>query len=121
MWRANKPKRFPAAIVMAESDQDAVHAVRLAKARGWKVGIRSGGHGWSSAHMRDGALLIDLSRMQNVAYDPETQTVSANPSVKGKRVNEELAPYGRMFPGGHHNTVGVGWLRDVWRFRLECA
>lgn len=108
VWRANKLKQCPHAIVMAEIDQDAVQAVRLAKARGWKVGVRSGGHGWSSAQLRDGVLLIEISHMQSVSYDPETKTVSANPSVKGRLINEEIAPYGRMFPGGHQNTVAVG-------------
>ena len=108
VWRANKPRRYPEAVVMAESDADVVAAAKLAKAMGWKIGVRSGGHGWSSAHVRDGALLIDLSRMQEVEYDAETQTVSVRPSVKGKKINEVLLPLGRQFPGGHHNTVAIG-------------
>ena len=108
VWRANKPKRFPEAIVMAESDADVVAAVKLAKARGWKVGVRSGGHGWSSAHIRDAALCIDLSRMTELVYDEKSQTVVVRPSVKGKKINEVLLPLGRQFPGGHHNTVAIG-------------
>jgi FAD/FMN-containing dehydrogenase len=108
VWRANKPRRFPEAIVMAESDKDVALAVKLAKDRGWKVGVRSGGHGWSSAHVRDGALLIDLSRMQEIVYDPTTELVSVTPSVRGRKIVDALGPIGRTFPGGHHNTVGIG-------------
>lgn len=62
VWNARKPNRFPEAIVMAESVEDVVAAVRLAKERDWKVGTRSGGHGWVASHMRENAILINISR-----------------------------------------------------------
>ena len=50
VFRGNKPKRYPEAIVIAESDKDVIAAVKLAKARGWQVTARSRGHSWSASH-----------------------------------------------------------------------
>jgi len=108
VYRANKPKRFPAVIVLAESDKDVVAAVRFARDHGLKVGRRSGGHGWSSAHLRTGAMLIDLSRMQTVELDAKNRTLWTDPGVLGSRINAELKPHGLIIPTAHHPTVGIG-------------
>ena len=108
VYRANKPKRFPTVIVIAESDKDVVAAVRFARGHGLKVGRRSGGHGWSSAHLRNGAMLIDLSRMQEVEIDAKNKTLWTHPGVLGSRLNAELNPLGLIIPTAHHPTVGIG-------------
>lgn len=108
VYRANKPKRFPAVIVLAESDRDVVAAVRFARDHGMKVGRRSGGHSWTSPHLRNGAMLIDLSRMQEVVIDAASRTLWTNPGVLGSRINAELDPHGLIIPTAHHTTVGIG-------------
>ncbi|MFT4046785.1 MAG: FAD-binding oxidoreductase [Solimonas sp.] len=108
VWRANKPPRFPEAIVLAENQDDVVAAVRLARREGLKVTVRSGGHSWNSPHVRDGALLIDVSRLDHFSIDARARTAWAGPGTKGRRLNQTLAPAGLLFPGGHHNTVGLG-------------
>src|SRR5579875_3380149 len=109
VFNARRPARFPAAVLLAESDDDLVAGVRLAADRGWPVSIRSGGHSWAAWSVRDDALLIDLGRLRDMTYDDETGVVAVRPAVRG---GEELAPYlaerGRAFPGGHCATVGLG-------------
>lgn len=109
VFNARRPDRFPAAVLYAETEDDIVAAVRLARARGWRVAVRSGGHSWAAWSVRDDALLIDLGRFQEISYDAATGIVSVTPSVRG---GEVLAPYlaarGRFFGGGHCPTVGVG-------------
>jgi len=101
--------RQPAAVLYAETDQDVVNGVRLARERGWQVAVRAGGHSWAQWSVRDNALLIDLGARKEIDYDEQTEIVSVSPSVKG---GEELDPYlaerGRFFAGGHCPTVGVG-------------
>lgn len=101
--------RTPAAVLRAASEQDVVHGVRLARERGWKVAVRSGGHSWAQWSVRDDALVIDLGGLKEIAYDEATGIVSASPAVKG---GSELGPYlaerGRFFVGGHCPTVGIG-------------
>jgi FAD/FMN-containing dehydrogenase len=43
----------------------------MAAANGWRVGIRSGGHSWSCNHVREGGMLLDLSRLNQVEVDEE--------------------------------------------------
>ncbi|WP_243058465.1 FAD-binding oxidoreductase [Nocardioides sp. SR21] len=103
------PDRQPAAVVRPETEADVVAAVRLARDRGWRVTVRSGGHSWAQWSVRDDALVIDLGGLQEMAYDEATGIVTASPSTKG---GAELAPYlaerGRFFLGGHCPTVGIG-------------
>jgi hypothetical protein len=42
IFHARHPERFPAAVLLAQTEQDVVEGVRLARERGWKVGIESG-------------------------------------------------------------------------------
>jgi FAD/FMN-containing dehydrogenase len=107
-WRANLPDRFPAAIAVPENDDDVVAAVRRASAEGWKIGVKSGGHSWTSPHLRDGALLIDTARMTDIAVNPAARTSWVRPAVRTRALNRALAAHGLMFPGGHHGNVAVG-------------
>jgi FAD/FMN-containing dehydrogenase len=109
IFNARRPGRFPAAVLLAASDDDVAAGVRLAGERGWPVSVRSGGHSWAAWSLRDDALLIDLGAMRDLSYDPATGVVSARPAVQG---GLELAPFlaerGRAFPGGHCASVGLG-------------
>jgi FAD/FMN-containing dehydrogenase len=109
IFNARRPGRFPAAVLLAGNDDDVMMGVRLAAERGWPVSVRSGGHSWAAWSLRDDALLIDLGNLRDIGYDPATAVVSARPAVQG---GLELAPFlaerGRVFPGGHCATVGLG-------------
>jgi FAD/FMN-containing dehydrogenase len=109
IFNARRPDRFPAAVLLAGSDEDVIEGVRLAGERGWPVSVRSGGHSWAAWSLRDDALLIDLGNLRDIGYDPATEIVAAGPAVQG---GLELAPFlaerGRTFPGGHCATVGLG-------------
>jgi hypothetical protein len=108
VWRMNKPNRFPAVVVVPKDTEDVMTAVRFAKKQGLKIGTRSGGHSWQSPHVRDGAMLLDLSGLQDIRVDPSTQTVWTNPGVFGSAVNFELARHGLITPTAHHIDVGIG-------------
>lgn len=109
VFNARRPDRFPAAILLAESEADVVEGVRLAGERGLTVSVRAGGHSWAAWSVRDDALLIDLGAMRELTYDPGTEIGTASPAVKG---GAELTPFltghGRAFPGGHCPGVGIG-------------
>lgn len=108
IFNGKKPDRYPAAILMAESDADVIAGVRLAKAQGWQVGVRSGGHSWVAPHTRDDALLINISRMREMSVDPEKRIACVSPALTGDIILAKLQEHGLMFPGGHSPTVAVG-------------
>ena len=79
VWNELKPDRFPAAIVYAESEDDVVDAVNLAREQGLKVKARSGGHSWTGSSVRDDSIHVNLAALDSVTVDPETRTATVQP------------------------------------------
>ncbi len=107
IWNGRKPNRFPEAIVLAEDAEDVVDAVRLARERGWRIGVRSGGHSWSGNAIRDGGLLLDVSRLNDFTIDPENRTASVGPGTKAADLQQALNDRGLYFPTGTCRSVAV--------------
>jgi FAD/FMN-containing dehydrogenase len=118
-----KPDRFPDVIVRAQSDGDVVAAVQLAKDRGLKIGIRSGGHSWAASFLRDGGMLLDLSQMKGFSVDVSVGTATIQPGLRGADLNRALLEDRLFFPSGHCLPVslggfllqgGFGWNSRLW-------
>jgi len=115
--------RSPDAIVQVASAQDVVAAVKYARANGLKVAIRGSGHNYHGAVLRDGGLLLDLSRLKAIDVDAPHRRASVQPAVKGGDFAAALAPHGLAFPVGHCSDVGLsgyilnggfGWNFGEW-------
>ncbi|WP_201377429.1 FAD-binding protein, partial [Mycobacterium intracellulare] len=65
------PDRYPEVIVQAIGADDIVAGLRHAKANGLQVSIVSGGHSFAASHLRDGSVLLDLSRLDHADIDAE--------------------------------------------------
>jgi len=108
VWNALTPERFPDLIVQAEIEADLVEAVRLARAEGMKVGIRSGGHSWAGSHLRDGGMLLDVSRLDSIGIEAAAMRASVGPGARGNEVLAALAAHDLFFPVGHCEGVALG-------------
>ncbi len=75
-----------------------------------EVGIRSGGHSWAANHVRDGGLLLDVSRLDSCVVDVPAMTAVVGPGKGGSVLAVELAERGGLFfpPAGHCRGVAVG-------------
>jgi FAD/FMN-containing dehydrogenase len=80
----------------------------MARAEGWKVGVRSGGHSWAGNHVRDGGLLLDVSRLDSIEVDAEARTAIVGPGCRGNDVLAALAGDDLFFPAGHCPGVALG-------------
>jgi len=90
----------PAAVVFAQSTQDVADAVKLASR--YEVPVIPFGVGTSlEGHLLaiQGGISIDVSRMNKVlAVNPEDLTVTVQPGVTRKQLNEEIKSTGLFFP-----------------------
>lgn len=123
LWNALKPPRYPDAIVYVASEQDVREAVRFARKQRLKVAIRGGGHNVPGAALRQGGLLIDLSKFKAVQVDSAKRQAFAQPVAMPGDLLAALAPQGLAFPMGHCRTVpvsgyllngGLGWNSNAW-------
>jgi FAD/FMN-containing dehydrogenase len=103
-------------------------AVKIARERGLQITVRSGGHGWSASHLRDAVMLIDVSKLQEISIDAGGERAWVGPGAKGWHLNRQLREQARMFPAGHHRSVGLGgyllnggWGWNARQFGVACA
>ncbi len=102
----------PAAVVFAESTQDVADAVKLASE--YSVPVIPFGVGSSlEGHLLavQGGISIDLSRMNRVlSVNAEDLTVTVEPGVTRKQLNEEIKSTGLFFPIDPGADASIGGM-----------
>jgi FAD/FMN-containing dehydrogenase len=133
IWKHQTPARYPQLVVQVATEHDVIEVVRFARANRMKIAVRGGGHSWVGFSLRDGSVLIDLGRLDQIAIDREARTAAIQPAVTGRVLNRQLAAHGLAFPVGHCPTVplsgfllngGLGWNFNGWGpacFSVEAA
>ncbi len=107
-FNARDPGRRPDVVVQANDVADVVAAVKLAKAENLKIGVCSGGHSWAQNHIRDGGLMLDVSRLNAIEIDAANQRAVVGPGCQSGELNAAVARQGLFFPVAHALTVGIG-------------
>ncbi len=114
LWRASmvwylvKPRRYPDLIVRAQSEQDVIEAINYARENQLKVSVRSTGHNPARAVLRNGGMLIDLSRLREVEIDAHERTAWIQPGIRSEEFTELTRQRGMAFPAAHTGIVGMG-------------
>ena len=108
VWNSLMPQRFPEVIVQACDTDDVVAAIRYARAQGYQVGVRSGGHSWNASHLRDGGMLLDVSRLGHCRVDTDAMIAHVGPGVVASAFATDLDAQGLFFPSGHGEGIRVG-------------
>jgi D-lactate dehydrogenase (cytochrome) len=102
----------PAAVIFAESTQDVADAVKLAS--GYSVPVIPFGVGSSlEGHLLavQGGISIDVSRMNRVlSVNAEDLTVTVEPGVTRKQLNEEIKSTGLFFPIDPGADASIGGM-----------
>ena len=97
VWYLHKPARYPALIVRPANE-----------AKGLRVITRATGHNPARGCLRNGSLLLDLSRWRGVDIDAEAGTAWVQPGLRSEDFVARLAPLGWSFPAAHTGIVGLG-------------
>ena len=108
VWNSILPDRFPAVIMQARDAKDVVAAVGHAQAQGYRVGVRSGGHSWNASHLRDGGMLLDVSRLDHCSVDTDRMIAHVGPGKIASVFANELDSQGLFFPAGHCEGIRLG-------------
>jgi FAD/FMN-containing dehydrogenase len=102
-------QRHPVAIVRPASTADVALAVGFARDNGLPIAVRSGGHSVAGHSTTDG-VVIDLSRMKDLAIDPIARTARAQAGLTAGEVTAEAGKFGLAVPFGDTGSVGIGGL-----------
>ena len=104
---------IPDVIVQALDTEDVIAALRYARAKGYQVGVRSGGHSWAASHLRDGGMLLDVSRLGHCIVDSNTMTAEVGPGKNASVLATELDSRGCSF----RRTIvrGYAWVATFCR------
>jgi FAD/FMN-containing dehydrogenase len=108
IWQRRKSARFPELIVQADTVDDVIAAVNHARKHGLRIATRCGGHSVSACFLRDGGMLIDVSRLNEVTIDAKGGTFHAGPGAIARGVSEKLRQLGLAFPTAHCGMVPLG-------------
>jgi FAD/FMN-containing dehydrogenase len=108
VWNNLLPDRFPEVIMQACEPNDVVAAVRHARAQGYRIGVRSGGHSWNASHLRDGGMLLDVSRLDYCDIDTDRMIARVGPGKVASMFATQLDSQGLFFPAGHCEGIRLG-------------
>lgn len=109
VWNGMVDKR-PAAIVRCEGTGDVVAAVDAARAAGYPITVRSGGHGVAGKAVCDDGIVIDLAAIHHVRVDRDARVAHVGPGATWSAVDRETTAFGLVTTGGVHSGTGVGGL-----------
>lgn len=101
---------YPTAIVFCEQEEDVQHAIEWAKGSNTPVRIRSGGHNYEALSVANDALVIDLSRINQIQIDEDKQHAWIDVGAKLGDVYATLGNENLTIPGGTCPFVRVGGL-----------
>ncbi|XP_053374586.1 uncharacterized protein LOC123560760 [Mercenaria mercenaria] len=104
---------FPFLVVMAETVDDVIYAVKYANRHNMKITIRSSGHDYIGRSTWHGSLQINLSRMKGLNFNLNSTRhqegeVTAQSGNSWLRLYNETNKLGRVIVGGSAHTVSMG-------------
>ncbi|MFJ5801576.1 FAD-binding oxidoreductase [Streptomyces decoyicus] len=122
VWNAMHDRR-PRLIARCTSAADVSTALRYATAAGLAVTVRGGGHNVAGTAVADGAVMIDLSLLNEVEVDPGAQTARAQGGCLLRDVDAATLAHDLVCPSGVVSHTGLGgltlgggygWLARKW-------
>lgn len=109
VWNAMVTKA-PALAVQPTSAHDVAAAVRFAADRGLLLSVKGGGHNIAGTAIADSGLMLDMSRMRDVAVDPTARLADVGPGCLLRDVDQATQKHGLATVLGFVSETGVAGL-----------
>jgi len=109
VWNGDIDKR-PAVIAVCADVADVRAALDFGARSGLDIAVRSGGHSWPGLSTADGALVIDLRRLNKVTIDPDAKRARVQGGAVWNDVDQAAQQHGLAVTGGHVTHTGVAGL-----------
>lgn len=100
--------RRPSCIISCADAEDISHAMHVAADHGLRLTVRGGGHNVAGRSIRDGAPLLDLSKLREVVVNRESRTATVQGGAVWRDVDRATAVDGLATTGGLVSSTGVG-------------
>jgi FAD/FMN-containing dehydrogenase len=102
--------REPALIVRCTGAADVMTAVDFAREFDLRLAVKGGGHNVAGTALCDDGLVIDLSPMDAVRVDPDTQTARVQAGATIGDLDHETQAFGLVTTGGIMSETGIAGL-----------
>jgi FAD/FMN-containing dehydrogenase len=100
----------PAVIVRVADASDVVRVLELARETGLELAVRGGGHSVAGHSVSEGGIVLDLSAMKALDFDPSARTVWADAGLTAREVTDAAAEHGLAIGFGDTGSVGIGGI-----------
>lgn len=100
-------QKYPLAIVYCKNYKDISTAICFARTNNIPIRIRSGGHNYEGYSTDNMALVIDVSKLNEIKINYEKNSVTIQGGVNNSQLYNFISSKGYPFPGGACPTVGV--------------
>ena len=102
--------RRPALIAQCAGAADVREAVNFARTHNLQLTVKAGGHNVAGKAVCDDGLVVDVSQMNAVQVDPETQTARVGPGATWSEFDREAQAFSLATTGGVDSRTGVAGL-----------
>lgn len=90
-------RRLPQIVVRSKSEDEVAHLLRDASELQLPVTFRAAGTSLSGQAITDSILIVAGKNWERYSVSDDASTITLQPGIIGERVNEILAPYGKIF------------------------
>jgi FAD/FMN-containing dehydrogenase len=100
----------PRAVVFCQNTGDVQNAVRWAREQQVAIRVRSGRHSYEAYSVAADALVVDVSEMDEISIDGESQTAHVGAGVFCLDLHQQLYDVGFTVPAASGASVGIAGL-----------
>jgi hypothetical protein len=102
--------RRPAVIIRVANASEVSRVVKLARATGLELAVRSGGHSNAGHSVTEGGIVLDLRDMKALDIDVEHKTAWAESGLTAAEYTSAVGEYGLATGFGDTGSVGIGGI-----------